>query len=238
MYVDLVVLKMLFVYIGIDVVMLQGWWLDVVVYDGVGMLLFLIMLLVDKGLLLGVYDGCVMGIYIGIVVSVDLNLGGNDLIMMVVFGVYIVMWNIYLNDDLKFMFNFVFMDLNDQVFCYWDFCYIDLIGVQKGFDVNGNVVFYIVGDLVVMMSLNVDLKVFFVNGYYDFVMLFYQIMLDLKVMLLLDVGVCKNLLVGFYLLGYMVYLDGGLCMVLKVDLVCFYDVVMIDYQVVVCICML
>lgn len=34
-------------------------------------------------------------------------------------------------------------------------------------------IFYMVGDFVVVMVLNVDLKVLLVNGFYDFVMLFY-----------------------------------------------------------------
>jgi len=103
-------------------------------------------------------------------------------------------------------------------------------GAQKGLDANGNVALYTAGNLAATMSLNVDLKVFSANGYYDFVTPFYQTMLDLKAMPLLDADVRKNLSAGFYPSGHMVYLDGGSRTALKADLARLYDAATTDHQ--------
>ncbi|WP_433867875.1 S10 family peptidase [Ralstonia wenshanensis] len=227
---DPAVLKTLSAYTGIEAATLQGWRLDVAAYDGAGTSLFLTTLLADKGLSLGAYDGRVTGIHTGIAASVDPNSGGNDPTMTAVSGVYTAMWNTYLNDDLKFTSNSAFTDLNDQAFRHWDFRHTDPTGAQKGLDANCNVALYTAGDLAATMSLNVDLKVFSANGYYDFVTPFYQTMLDLKAMPLLDAGVRKNLSAGFYPSGHMVYLDGGSRTALKADLARLYDAATTDHQ--------
>lgn len=227
---DPAVLKALAAYTGIDAATLQGWRLDVAASDGAGTSLFLTTLLADKGLSLGAYDGRVTGIHTGIAASVDPNSGGNDPTMTAVSGVYTAMWNTYLNDDLKFTSNSAFTDLNDQAFRHWDFRHTDPTGAQKGLDANGNVALYTAGDLAATMSLNVDLKVFSANGYYDFVTPFYQTMLDLKAMPLLDADVRKNLSAGFYPSGHMVYLDGGSRTALKADLARLYDAATTDHQ--------
>ncbi len=94
--------------------------------------------------------------------------------MTAVTGVYTTMWNVYLNEQLKYTSNSSFTDLNDQAFQYWDFSHIDPTGAQKGLDAKGNVILYTAGDLAAVMALNVDLKVLSANGFYDFVTPFYQ----------------------------------------------------------------
>ncbi|MFP3607676.1 peptidase S1, partial [Paraburkholderia sp. SIMBA_053] len=84
-------------------------------------------------------------------------------------GVYTTMWNVYLNEQLKFTSNSAFTDLNDQAFKFWDFGHIDPTGEQKGLDSKGNIILYTAGDLAAVMALNVDLKVLSANGFYDFV---------------------------------------------------------------------
>ncbi len=56
------------------------------------------------------------------------------------------------------------------------------------------------------MSLNIDLKVLSANGFYDFVTPFYQTVMDLQKMSLIDAAVRQNLSATFYPSGHMVYL--------------------------------
>ena len=87
---------------------------------------------------------------------------------------------------MKFTSNSSFTDLNDQAFLNWDFKHIDPTGAQKGIDSKGNIILYTAGDLAAVMALNLDLKVLSANGLYDFVTPFYQTVIDLQQMPLID----------------------------------------------------
>ena len=210
-------------YTGIDKTTLLAWSLDIASYDSRGNSLFLTMLLKSKGLVLGAYDGRVTAIGTGIAGKIDPNSGGNDPTMTAVSGVYTTMWNVYLNEQLKYTSNSAFTDLNDQAFQFWDFSHIDPTGAQKGVDDKGNVILYTAGDLAAVMALNPDLKVLSANGFYDFVTPFYQTVLDLQQMPLLSQQVRQNLSARFYPSGHMIYLDGGSRTALKADLAHMYD---------------
>jgi carboxypeptidase C (cathepsin A) len=216
-------------YTGIDERTLAGWSLDVAAADSSGTTLFLRTLLKSAGLTLGSYDGRVTGVGTGIAASIDPNAGGNDPTMTAVTGVYTAEWNKYLNDELLFTSNSAFTDLNDQAFQHWDFSHIDPTGAQKGLDDKGNVILYTAGDLAAVMSLNVDLKVLSANGYYDFVTPFYQTVMDLQKMPLIDAAVRRNLKAAFYPSGHMVYLDGASRTALKRDLDTMYAAASADH---------
>jgi carboxypeptidase C (cathepsin A) len=208
---------------GISPVVLTSWSLDVAAVNRLGTLLFLLTLMQAEGRALGAYDGRVLGVDTGIAASIDPRSGGNDPTMTAVNGVYTAMWNVYLNEELKFTSTSAFTDLNDQIFAHWDFGHIDPTGAQKGKDINGNIVLYTAGDLAATMALNVDLKVLSANGYYDSVTPFYQTALDLERMPLVDPQIRKNLTTKRYPSGHMVYLDGNSRTALKADLAAFYD---------------
>jgi carboxypeptidase C (cathepsin A) len=208
---------------GIDKVTLLAWSLDIAAYDSRGNSLFLTTLLKSKGEALGSYDGRVTAISTGIAGKIDPNSGGNDPTMTAVSGVYTSMWNSYLNEQLKFKSTSSFTDLNDQAFVNWDFKHTDPTGAQKGVDSKGDIVLYTAGDLAAVMALNVDLKVLAANGMYDFVTPFYQTILDLQQMPLIDKTVRQNLSATFYPSGHMVYLDGGSRTQLKADLAKMYQ---------------
>ncbi|WP_244849911.1 S10 family peptidase [Caballeronia sp. SL2Y3] len=210
-------------YTGIDKVTLLAWSLDIAAYDSRGNSLFLTTLLKSKGESLGSYDGRVTAVSTGIAGKIDPNSGGNDPTMTAVSGVYTAMWNSYLNEQLKFTSTSSFTDLNDQAFINWDFKHTDPTGEEKGVDAKGNVVLYTAGDLAAVMALNVDLKVLAANGMYDFVTPFYQTILDLQQMPLIDKTVRQNLSATFYPSGHMVYLDGGSRTQLKADLAKMYS---------------
>jgi carboxypeptidase C (cathepsin A) len=220
---DSSVVEKLSEYTGIDKTTLLAWSLDIAGYDSRGNSLFLTTLLKAKGLALGEYDGRVTAIETGIAGKIDPNSGGNDPTMTAVTGVYTTMWNVYLNEQLKFTSNSAFTDLNDQAFKYWDFGHIDPTGAQKGLDSKGNIILYTAGDLAAVMALNVDLKVLSANGFYDFVTPFYQTVLDLQQMPLVSQQIRENLSARFYPSGHMVYLDGGSRTALKADLATMYD---------------
>lgn len=204
-------------YTGIEKATLLAWSLDIAAYDSRGNALFLTTLLKAKGEALGSYDGRVTAISTGIAGKIDPNSGGNDPTMTAVSGVYTTMWNSYLNEQLKFTSTSSFTDLNDQAFLNWDFKHTDPTGAQKGLDAKGNVILYTAGDLAAVMALNVDLKVLSANGLYDFVTPFYQTVIDLQQMPLIDKTVRQNLSASFYPSGHMVYLDGGSRTQLKAD---------------------
>ena len=209
-------------YTGIAKSTLLAWNLDVAGYDSRGNSLFLTTLMKAQGLALGEYDGRVTAIDTGIAGKIDPNSGGNDPTMTAVTGVYTTMWNVYLNEQLKYTSNSAFTDLNDQAFQYWDFGHIDPTGAQKGVDSKGNVVLYTAGDLAAVMALNVDLRVLSVNGFFDWVTPFYQTVLDLQQMPLINQQVQQNLAAKFYPSGHMVYLDGASRTRLKADLAAMY----------------
>jgi len=216
-------LKKLSQYTGIDTQTLESWNLDIAGYDSRGNSLFLTTLLKDKGVALGSYDGRVSAIDTGIAGDIDPNSGGNDPTMTAVSGVYTAMWNSYLNEQLKFRTNSSFTDLNDQAFENWNFSHIDPTGAQKGVDAQGNIVLYTAGDLAAVMALNPDLRVLSANGYYDFVTPFYQTVIDLQKMPLVDQKVRNNLSARFYPSGHMVYLDGASRTALKADVAKLYQ---------------
>ncbi|RDU96893.1 S10 family peptidase [Trinickia dinghuensis] len=222
---DDAVVEKLSQYTGIDKTTLLSWSLDIAGYDSRGNSLFLTTLLKSKGVALGSYDGRVTAIDTGIAGQIDPNSGGNDPTMTAVTGVYTTMWNEYLNEQLKYTSTSSFTDLNDQAFQNWDFSHIDPTGAQKGKDAQGNVILYTAGDLAAVMALNVDLKVLSANGFYDFVTPFYQTVLDLQQMPLIEQSVRNNLSARFYPSGHMVYLDGGSRTALKADLAKMYDTV-------------
>jgi len=225
---DDAVVEKLSQYTGIDKTTLLAWSLDIAGYDSRGNSLFLTTLLKSKGVALGSYDGRVTAIDTGIAGQIDPNSGGNDPTMTAVSGVYTTMWNEYLNEQLKYTSTSSFTDLNDQAFLNWDFNHTDPTGAQKGKDAQGNIVLYTAGDLAAVMALNVDLKVLSANGFYDFVTPFYQTVLDLQQMPLIEQTVRNNLSARFYPSGHMVYLDGGSRTALKADLAKMYDAVGAD----------
>ena len=210
-------------YTGIDTQTLMAWDLQIAAGNSQGQTLFLVSLLQSQGLAIGAYDGRVTGVDTGIAAHISPNSGGNDPTMTAVSGVYTAMWNVYLNDELKFTSASAFTDLNDQAFAHWDFHHTDPTGAQKGVDAQGNVVLYTAGDLAATMSLNVDLKVLSANGYYDFVTPFFQTVLDLQAMPIADKAVRANLTTTFYPSGHMVYLDGASRTRLKGDVAAMMD---------------
>lgn len=215
--------------IGIEAATLRAWHLDVAAANSAGTALFLLTLLADKGVAVGAYDGRVTGVDTGIAAHINPNSGGNDPTMTAVNGVYTAMWNHYLNDELKFTSSSSFTDLNDQAFANWDFHHTDPTGAQKGVDADGNVVLYTAGDLAATMSLNVDLKVFSANGYYDSVTPFHQTWLDLQAMPLGDAALRKNLTYRCFPSGHMIYLDHGSRIAMKHDYVAFYGAATSDH---------
>ncbi len=207
--------------IGIAPAVLISWGLDVAASNAIG-LLFLTTLLADQGLALGSYDGRVTAVDTGIAGVVSPNSGGNDPTMTAVGGVYTAMWNVFLNDELKYTATAPFTDLNDQTFQFWNFAHVDPTGAQKGKDVNGNIVLYTAGDLAAVMALNPYLKVFSANGYYDSVTPFFQTEMTLAAMPLADAAARANLTIRNYPSGHMVYLDGPSRTAMKADLAAFY----------------
>ncbi len=204
--------------IGIPPEVLSNWKLDPDIGYGT---IYLTTLLQDKGLAVGAYDGRVTGNDTGIAGSVDPNSGGNDPTMTAVGGVYTAMWNVYLNEELKYTSTSPFMDLNDQAFINWNFNHIDPTGAQMG----GPATLYTAGDLAASMELNPSLKVFCANGYYDAVTPFFQTKLDLENMPIGDKASLDNLEFHNYESGHMIYLDNlsNSRSKMKVDLGQFYD---------------
>ena len=139
--------------------------------------------------------------------------------MTAVGGVYTTMWNVYLNEELKYTSTSPFMDLNDQAFKNWDFSHVDPTGAQVG----GQATLYTAGDLAASMELNPYLKVFSANGYYDAVTPFFQTVLDLENMPLGNPESRHNLIFRTYPSGHMVYLDNPSRTAMKKDLGAFYD---------------
>jgi carboxypeptidase C (cathepsin A) len=214
--VDPKVLQSLSAMLGIPPVVLQYWRLDLSAGDGT---IFLTSLLQDQGLAVGAYDGRVTAEDTGIAGSIDPNSGDNDPTMTAVGGVYTAMWNVYLNNELRFTATSPFMDLNDQAFLNWDFGHIDPTGAQKG----GADSLYTAGDLAAAMSLNPYLRVFSANGYYDAVTPFFQTILNFENMPLDSPHARENLAIHNYPSGHMVYLDNASRSAMKTDLAGFYE---------------
>jgi carboxypeptidase C (cathepsin A) len=149
--IDREVLQTLSEIVGIPPEVLTYWQLDPAIG---GATVFLTSLLLSEGVALGIYDGRVTAVDTGIAGSIDPNSGGNDPTMTAVGGVYTAMWNVYLNDELKYTSTSPFVDLNDQAFLNWDFGHIDPTGAQKG----GAATLYTAGDLAAAMALNPYLR--------------------------------------------------------------------------------
>jgi hypothetical protein len=73
------------------------------------------------------------------------------------------------------------------------------------------------------MSLNVDMKVLSLNGYFDAVTPFFQTKIDLLAMPVDPTVAKNNLTVRNYPSGHMIYLDRESRVAMKADLVAFYD---------------
>src|SRR5271166_1101103 len=212
--VDPDVLKTLSDMLGVPEIVLKYWKLD----PSSNNTIFLSSLLVDKGLAIGAYDGRVTGEDDGIAGSIAPNSGGNDPTMTAVGGVYTAMWNVYLNDELKFTSTSPFTDLNDQAFANWDFSHVDPTGAQRG----GPESLYTAGDLAAAMALNSYLKVFSSNGYYDAVTPFFQTIRNFEAMPVSSPRDLDRLTVRNYPSGHMVYLDNASRTAMKADLAEFY----------------
>lgn len=208
-------LRTLSEFVGIPPVVLKYWQLDVSVGGGA---IFLNSLLLDDGVSLGAYDGRVTATDTGIAQSIAPDAGENDPTMTAIGGVYTAMWNVYLNDELKYTSTSPFSDINDQAFLNWDFSHIDPTGAQKG----GADSLYTAGDLAAAMALNPYLKVFSANGYYDAVTPFFQTILNFENMPLKEPSARANLTVQKYPTGHMVYLDDKSRAGMKSDLATFY----------------
>ncbi|OMG70003.1 S10 family peptidase [Burkholderia ubonensis] len=171
------------------------------------------------GIQIGQYDGRANYTGQGIAPFILPNSGGNDPSINNIGGAYTVLWNSYLNTDLKYTSTSSFVDLNDQVFNNWDFSHTDPTGANRG---GGNTL-YTAGDLASSMSLNPDLKVLSANGYFDSVTPFHQTELTLAQMPLNPTIKAQNLTIKNYPSGHMIYLNDASRTALKGDLGNFYD---------------
>lgn len=181
-------------------------------------------LTLNRGIQIGQYDGRANYTGQGIAPFILPNSGSNDPSITNVGGAYTVLWNSYINTDLKYTSTSSFVDLNDQVFNNWDFSHTDPTGANKG---GGNTL-YTAGDLASTMSVNPDLKVLSANGYFDAVTPFHQTELTLAQMPLDPTLKAKNLTIKNYPSGHMIYLNDASRTALKSDLASFYDGVMAD----------
>ncbi|PCE29156.1 S10 family peptidase [Burkholderia ubonensis] len=171
------------------------------------------------GIQIGQYDGRANYTGQGIAPFILPNSGSNDPSISNVGGAYTVLWNSYLNTDLKYTSTSSFVDLNDQVFNNWDFSHTDPTGANRG---GGNTL-YTAGDLASSMSLNPDLKVLSANGYFDAVTPFHQTELTLQQMALDPTLKAQNLTMKYYPSGHMIYLNDASRTTMKGDLGNFYD---------------
>jgi carboxypeptidase C (cathepsin A) len=206
------VVKKLSDFLSIAPNLLESWQLNPASNNSI----FLTSLLQDRGLAVGAYDGRVTGQDSGIAGSVSPDSGGNDPTMTAVGGVYTAMWNVYLNDELKFVATSPFLDINDQAFNNWDFSHTDPTGAQVG-----GATLYTAGDLAAAMALNPYLRVFSANGYYDAVTPFLQTRLTFESMPV-STGDLDRLTTRNYPSGHMVYLDNASRTAMKADLAPFY----------------
>ncbi|SAL14420.1 carboxypeptidase [Caballeronia choica] len=213
--VDPTVLKYLSDILGIPGIVLQYWQLNPSMGNGS---VFLTSLLLDAGLAIGAYDGRVTGDDTGIAEYVAPDSGGNDPTMAAVGGVYTAMWNVYLNEELKYTSISPFMDLNDLAFDNWDFSHVDPTGAQRG----GIGSLYTAGDLAAAMEINPYLRVFSANGYYDAVTPFFQTVINFQYMPVGSPQPLNNLTIKYYPSGHMVYLDNASRTAMKADLASFY----------------
>ena len=210
--VDAATVRFLSQIVGISPEVLSNWKLDLDIKNGTT---YLSSLLQDYGRAVGTYDGRVTANDTGIS-SVDPNYRGNDPSITAVDGVYTTMWNVYLNEELKYTSTSPFIDINDQAFINWNFNHVDPTGAQT----KTQATLYTAGDLAGSMELNPYLKVFFAAGYYDSVTPFFQTKLDLENMPLGDVVKLNdhNLIFRTYQSGHLIYLDNHSRKEMKNDL--------------------
>jgi carboxypeptidase C (cathepsin A) len=213
---DPAVLNSLSEIVGIPSAVLKYWKLDLAMNSTA----VLTGLLQEKGVAVGIYDGRVTADDTGIAAIIPPGSGSNDPTMTAVGGVYTAMWNMYLNDELKFTSTARFMDLNDQAFANWNFGHIDPAGAQKGGD-QGDL--YTAGDLAAAMALNPYLKVFSANGYYDAVTPYFQTILNFENMPLDAEHRRESLTAKNYPSGHMIYLDPASRVAMRADLADFYS---------------
>ena len=206
--------------LGIPPEVLRHWKLDPDIKNGT---IYLTSLLKDDGLAVGMYDGRVTAKDTGIAGSVDPNSGANDPTMTAVGGVYTALWNMYLNEQIKYTSTSPFMDINDKAFSKWKWKHVDPTGAQT----KTQATLYTAGDLAASMELNPYLKVFCANGYYDAVTPFFQTKLDLEKMPLGNPEsrhkILGNLVFHTYRSGHMIYLDKDSRSQMKKHLGAFYD---------------
>ncbi|SDT08348.1 S10 family peptidase [Bradyrhizobium canariense] len=201
--------------LGISAAMLRHWKLNPASDDSTP---FLTSLRRDEGYAIGSYDGRTFADEQGIAGSINPDSGNNDPTITAVGGVYTTMWNVYLNEELKYTSVSPFLDSNDQAFANWDFRHIDPTGAHKG----GPDSLYTAGDLAAAMSLNPNLKVFSANGYYDAVTPFFQTILNFQGMPLKGPDTADRIEIRNYPSGHMVYLDNDSRKAMKADLANFY----------------
>jgi carboxypeptidase C (cathepsin A) len=213
--VDPAVLQSFSAMLGIPEIVLKYWKLDPTTAGGS---IFLTSLLQDDGLAVGAYDGRVVADDVGIAASIDPQSGNNDPTITAVGGVYTAMWNLYLNEELKYISASPFLDSNGQAFQNWDFGHVDPTGAQKG----GAASLYTAGDLAAAMALNPYLKVFSANGYFDAITPFFQTVLNFENMPLGRPHASHRITIRNYASGHMIYLDNESRSAMKVDLAGFY----------------
>jgi carboxypeptidase C (cathepsin A) len=201
--------------LGIPPVVLSYWKLNPAAGGGA---IYLTSLLQEEGLSVGAYDGRVVADDLGIAGAIDPDSGNNDPTMTAIGGVYSIMWNVYLNEELKFTAVSPFLDTNDEAFLNWNFDHIDPTGAQKG----GPASLYTAGDLAAAMALNPYLKVFSANGYYDAVTPFFQTILNFESMPLSGPHTTDRITTRNYASGHMIYLDNVSRSEMKSDLAQFY----------------
>jgi carboxypeptidase C (cathepsin A) len=213
--------------LGISTDTLQSWNLNVLASTPNGSTYeFLVSLL--PGQALGIYDGSVAGDDLGIAANISPLSGSNDPTMAAINGAYTVMWNWYLNNGLQYTSVSAFTDLNNQAFEFWDFNHIDPTGQRMGgLITDGNPdnnipVLYTGGDLAATMSVNIDLKVLSLNGYFDAVTPYFQTWNDLQSMNVDVTLLQNNLSFKKYESGHMIYLHDGMRVQMKKDLIDFY----------------
>lgn len=209
------VLQTLSEILGIPAAVLRHWRLDPAAGEASA---FLASLRRDEGLAIGAYDGRVTADEEGIAGSIDPASGNNDPTITAIGGVYTTMWNVYLNEELRYTSVSPFLDSNDQAFANWDFGHVDPTGAQKG----GENTLYTAGDLAAAMSLNPNLKVFSANGYYDAVTPFFQTILNFEGMPLKGPHTADRIEMRNYPSGHMIYLDNASRSAMKRDLAGFY----------------
>src|SRR5262249_52381667 len=120
--VDPKILQTLSDMLGMPPVVLSYWKLNPTASEGA---VYLTSLLQEEGLAIGAYDGRVVASDVGIAGSIDPNSGNNDPTMTAIGGVYTAMWNVYLNEELRFTAVSPFLDSNDEAFLNWNFGHID-----------------------------------------------------------------------------------------------------------------